>query len=294
MIGVKRPLRFKGVAMMLERCTVEEKFSIEFDGQAFERHEISASALAQSLLALDGLARSSAEAVYGKGADIDIKVSGNFRPGSFIVDMLITHGELIASAAGAVTVLAGVISVGKWAFGKKVKEVQKEENGCVTVENEAGEVSIFNQCIINVYNTARTRDRLSRLTQTLDLEGAESIKLIGEGAVSETVGKQERRYFRQDDGLVLTDNESETMLEVVGPMLNGSPEGWRFSEGEDGIEFTANVEDETFLAEVRERKIILVNGSTIRAIVRTVQRRKVRTRTERTIVEVKEVITPES
>ena len=108
------------------------------------------------------------------------------------------------------------------------------------------------------------------------------------------MGKQERRYFRQDDGLVLTDNESETMLEVVGPMLNGSPEGWRFSEGEDGIEFTANVEDETFLADVRERKIILVNGSTIRAIVRTVQRRKVRTRTERTIVEVKEVITPES
>ena len=79
---------FGGITM-LERFTVEEKFSIEFDGPAFERHEISASALAQSLLALDGLARRSAEAAYGKDAGIEIKVKGDFRPGSFIVDMLI-------------------------------------------------------------------------------------------------------------------------------------------------------------------------------------------------------------
>lgn len=92
---------------------------------------------------------------------------------------------------------------------------------------------------------------------------------------------------------MLTDNRGTYILEIIRPMLNGSPDGWKFSEGEDGIEFTATVEDDDFLAAVRDRKIILVNGSSIRAIVRTVQRKKVRTRTERTVVEVKEVFNPE-
>lgn len=279
---------------MLERHAVQEKFSIQFDGPAFERHEISASALAQSLLALDGLARRSAEAAYGKGADIDIKVKGDFRPGSFIVDMLVQYKDHLETTAAAVAVLTGVIALAKWAFGKKVKNAQAVPDG-IRVENEAGQVAVFNQCTITVYNNARTREQLSRLTQTLDMEGAESIRLLdGEGgAQTEVITKQERRYFKQEDGLVLTDNEVESVLEVVGPKLNGSPDGWTFSEGEDGIEFPANVEDEDFLTAVRERKIILVNGSTIRAIVRTVQRKKVRTRTERTIVEVKEVFPPE-
>ena len=125
------------------------------------------------------------------------------------------------------------------------------------------------------------------------MEGAEHIKLSGDEARTEIISKEDRRFFRQEEGLVLTDNESETLLEVVGPMLNGSPDGWKFSEGEDGMEFTANVADEEFLAAVRDRRIALVNGMTIRAIVRTVQRKRVRTRTDRTIVEVKEVCPPE-
>ena len=52
------------------------------------------------------------------------------------------------------------------------------------------------------------------------------------------------------------------------------------------------MEDEDFLAAIRDRKIVLENGTNIRAIVRTIQRKKVRTRTDRTIVEVKELFPP--
>lgn len=106
-------------------------------------------------------------------------------------------------------------------------------------------------------------------------------------------GKFNKMFFNQSSSCMLTDNRGTYILEIIRPMLNGSPDGWKFSEGEDGIEFTAAVEDDDFLAAVRDRKIILVNGSSIRAIVRTVQRKKVRTRTERTVVEVKEVFNPE-
>lgn len=80
------------------------------------------------------------------------------------------------------------------------------------------------------------------------------------------------------------------ILEVVTPILNGSPQGWRFSEGEGGIEFAAAVEDADFLEKVKKRKIALVYGTCIRAAVKVVQRKAVKIVTERSITEVFEVI----
>lgn len=90
--------------------------------------------------------------------------------------------------------------------------------------------------------------------------------------------------------MVLTDNEAELILNVVGPMMRGSGKGWRFSEGVNGIEFVADVGDEAFLEDVKSRKIAFENGTSIRAVVRTVQRKNMRIVTDRTIVEVREVI----
>lgn len=119
------------------------------------------------------------------------------------------------------------------------------------------------------------------------------MKFVADNSEPQVITRQDRVCFRQEEGLVLTDNEAESILEIVGPKLNGSPKDWTFSEGEDGIEFVADVEDEHFLAAVRDRKIVLENRTNIRAIVRTIQRKKVRTRTDRTIVEVKELFPPD-
>ena len=75
-------------------------------------------------------------------------------------------------------------------------------------------------------------------------------------------------------------------------MMNGSGKGWRFSEGGVDNEFTANVEDDDFLSKVTSREVKFEHGTAIRAIVRTVQRKNIRTVTEKTIVEVKEVYAP--
>lgn len=284
---------------------MDETFSIEFDGPAFEDHRIPVTALAQSLLALDGLAKRVASEAYGKDYGADVKVKAGFKPGSFIVDLIIesfTKDPVAASAGlvtigiGAVSCIKGLIKLGKWAFGEKVKVIEdKHEAGEVKIENTVGDVCVFNQMVVNIYNNARTQSQLSRLTQTLDMDGADQIRIINDPGDNdpEIITKEHRRYFRHEEGIVLTDNESEVILEVVGPMLNGNPKGWTFSEGEDGIEFIATVEDEKFLSEVVNREVVLVNGSMIRAIVRTVQHKNVRTRTDRTIIEVKEVLPPE-
>ena len=278
---------------MSEQHTTREHFSIVFEGPGIGQCSFSASILAQSLLALDRLAQSSAKAVYGANSEIDIQVKGEAKPGAFSVDMDVRHDAPIAAGVtSAAAILGQVIALGKWARGKKVREVGIEETGASLSKTRSG-TPIFNQCAVSVYNNTRTMDQLSRLTQTLDSDGADSVKFVADNSEPQVITRQDRAYFSQEEGLVLTDNEVESFLEIVGPKLNGSPRGWTFSEGEDCMEFVADVEDENFLSAVRERKIVLENGTSIRAIVRTVQRKKVRTRTDRTIVEVKELFPPD-
>ena len=284
---------------MLSADLKQEAFSISFNGEAFDGHDLPAAALAQSLLALDGFSRRAAEAAYGKNVAIDLNVKAGFKSGSFLIDLMIEHPyEAVCAGAAAVTILTGVIQLSKWAFGKKVsvQEAAVEQNK-VVVKNEAGLTCVVYQSVVNLYMSKRTQSQLSRLTQTLDMDGAESITIKGESAdsASQTITREERRFFKQEDGIVITDNEREVLLEVVGPMLNGAAKDWHFCEIDDTntkLVFSANVEDETFLNEVKNGQHNFVNGTTILVVLRTVQRKLQRIRTERTVVEVKAVYPP--
>ena len=75
---------------------------------------------------------------------------------------------------------------------------------------------IFNQCAVTVCNNTRTLDQLSRLTQTLDSDGVDSVKFVADNSEPQVITRQDRVYFRQEEGLVLTDNEAESILEIVG------------------------------------------------------------------------------
>ena len=276
-----------------------ETFSIGFDDIALDRHEIPAVAFAQSLLALDALARRTAEAVYGEGVETEIRVKAGFKPGLFTLNLMAACDNApitnVSAEAGVVPTIKNIIRLCKFAHGKKV-EAQPDDTqpGQLKVTNEAGQVNYFNDRVVNMYNQSRTQSLMSRVTQTLDQEGIESIGIFTDSGDTEheVITKRDREYFRREEGIVLTDNEAEVILEIVGPMTNGSPKGWKFSEGDDGIEFFAAVEDEDFLAKVRSREIKFENGTAVRAVLRTTQRKNIRTITDRTIVEVKEVISP--
>lgn len=297
---------------------MHETFSIHFFGTAFDHCEgddciISPAALAQSLLALDGLAGRAAKALYGNDCEAEIEVRPGFRPGSFLVDIAAAcKNDPSAAAAvlaagptaagGVVHTLKAVIKLGKFAFGKKVEvDPGKVDGDAVSVTNAIGQTQTFGLTAASLHNLARTRSQLSRLTQTLDQEGVDSIRISRDDndPTAEVIEKRDRAYFRHEEGVVLTDNEADMILEIVGAMTNGSGKGWQFSEGCGGIEFHADVEDEDFLNRIKSGEIIFENGTAVRAIVRTVQHltnKTVtdRTVTDRTVVEVKELLPPSS
>lgn len=284
--------------------TMSETFAIEYSGKAFDDNKISAHAVAQSLLALDELIKHASKFVHGEDSVAEVIVKADFRQGAFVVELIAGCKEnpvtAVTDAASAFTVvglLKEIVNLGKFSRGKKAEfDSNKVQGGVVAITNDHGEVSNFNVNVVNIYNQARTRTQLSRLTQTLDKEGAEFIRIYTDDndRSAEVISKKDREFFRREEGIVLTDNEAEVILDIISPMMNGSGKGWRFSEGEDGIEFTANVEDDDFLGKVKSRDIKFENGMAVRAIVRTVQRRNIRTVTDRTIVEVIEVLTPDN
>ncbi len=79
--------------------TITETFFLEFEGEAFDGHRIPAAALAQSLLALDALARSAAEAAYGRGSSAEMSVRAGLKPGVFVIDLVIRDPARAAAAA---------------------------------------------------------------------------------------------------------------------------------------------------------------------------------------------------
>lgn len=171
----------------------------------------------------------------------------------------------------------------------------KADGDAAAITNAIGQTQTFSLTVASLYNQARTRSQLSRLTQTLDQEGVDLIRIFTDDndPTAEVVEKRDRACFRHAEGLVLTDNEADMVLTIVAAMTNGSGQGWQFSEGCGGIAFHADVEDEDFLNRVKSREIKFENGTAVHAIVRTVQRRTNRTVTDRTVVEVKALLHPQ-
>lgn len=275
---------------------MHETFSIEFKGQALDTGKASTHALSQSLSSLEGLIKKAAALIYGNDFAVEVSIAADSRNGVFILDIEDGVSKSCVTKASIFSMIGGLFALCKWAYGKDVKLLEDDkESETVKIQNDIGSVSVFNRYVVNIYNNERAKSQLSRLTQTLDSDGVDSISLFKDKAGQREefkINKEDRKYFSREEGVVLTDNESEVILYVLVGALNGSKFGWRFSEGEDGFEFNATVEDEDFLDGVKNRKITLVNGTTIRAVVRTVQRKNVRTVTDRTVVEVKDVFDP--
>lgn len=233
--------------------TIKESFVIDFDGTAFDKHEISASSVAQSLLALDALLQSVSKQLYGKQAVAEVKIKSGSHLGSFFVYLSIEYSDEDPTKTGAapvlknisvVEVLKDLIRLNKFVLGKSAKpKDQRPEEIRITVGVE----------------------------KSLNADAALSL---------------------QKD-CALKNKTSEVLLTVISPMLNGDRTGWRFSEGNGSSEFAADVEDEDFLQTVRTGKLSWTTGTSLLTSMRALQvKTNDGFNAKRTVLQVKKVIQP--
>lgn len=233
--------------------TIKETFVIDFDGAAFDKNEISASSVAQSLLALDALLQSISKQLYGKQAEAEVKIRSGSHLGSFLVDLSIENPDDDPSKTGAapasknisvVEVLKDLFRLNKFVFGKSAElKDQRPEEIRISVEAD---------------NAVNADTNLS---------------------------------LQKD--CALKDKTSEVVLTVVSPMLDGDRTGWRFSERVGSSEFSADVIDDEFLRKVRNGQISWAHGPCLLTSMRTLQVKTIDGfKTKRTVLKIKEVIQP--
>lgn len=278
---------------MNEGKKVAESFSMTFEGEALEKHQIRARTLAQSLMALDVLAEKAANVQFGKKAYAELNVSSGFKPGSFLVDLVLYYQPVVETAEMAIGTIATVgelLRLGIWLKGRGIRKSEKLNNGRTAVYNSEGNVQVFNNCTVTLMNQPRVRSQADRLTAPLDEEGLEAITLkSGDGSQKVSVKKEDREYFKLGRGRILSYSEEEITLQVLTAQLKDPEKPWRFSEGDEHA-YNAPIEDQDFLSRVRRGECSFKNGTMIRALVRKVQRMTTRLNVERTVVEVREVI----
>ena len=270
-----------------------ETFKIDFNGTAVEKHEMNIGAVAEALFAFKGLAEQTNKIVNGKDIFLDVRVKGGFHAGSFEIELILDYAQQAAAAliplgidkcTSVLSSVVNTIQLYRWAKGRDVEILSNDkENNCL-LQNVIGEQSEFNQCTINIYINKNVKNCMDRMTSVLDDDGFTDIS-IGNVGLTEKISKDDRKFIRIEPGTVISDNTVDIELEITGASYNGSPKGWRFSDGGDGLEFSATVEDDDFLNDVRSRKYIIGNGDSIFVTMRTVQRKQTqRTMTERSIL----------
>lgn len=276
---------------------LRENFTLKFDGVALTSHEMPVSILAESLVALQNIAQRANKVVNGKDAEMTMKVRGGFTAGSFEIQLILdwacqNTSLVVAGVSGVVGSIVGAVQLYRWAKGKDVAALSSAGDN-ITVQDSNGETAVFNNCTVSIYQSKSLKNEFSRLTGPLDMGGVESISIIKNGISEEVIPKAERELFKTETGIVISDQTGAIQLEVVMPSLNGSPKGWRFYEGEGGVEFTATIEDENFLEDVRQGRHSFKSGTCLLVELRTSQKKLQRTITERTVIEVLQLIPPE-
>lgn len=282
-----------------------ETFTIDFVGSAFDNHEIHAGALGYSLVAVDEMMQLIAEELYGSNYAVDTKVTANFKPGSFVVNLIIEKLqsnpiEITAAIAtisnvivpSTVWIFQNTIKLARWAFGKKIKILKETDNRCL-IQNEEGQESYFPRASAHVYKKIRCRSLLSMGTQTLDLKGAEEIRITETSSFAnvtytEVITLKDREIFKLESGVVTNDITDTLELIPIQTRMDGSSKGWVFSLGED--QFKADILDEDFLNKVASGKYIITNTTVIRAIVRIVQYTGLHRETRKYILKVEQVV----
>ncbi len=270
----------------------QEQFSLRLDGSSLNDHSISIKQITQSLNSLESILHKTADKLYGKKVKFVLKVKGGFQAGSFDVNLILDLIDTAKDAAYAVAPIQGcfdtfieVLKLAKFLKGSEPANHQAINN-MIEVTNCKGDIKNFNNCTFNIYNTPNVVTNLDNLTSTLDDVGVDTLQ-FSNGLSNEEIRKSDRPYFKQNQSKVIKSSETNLILEVITPKLNGDPKNWGFYDGSD---FNASIEDEDFLNDVKEGKITFKNGTQLDVLMRIVQRRGQRLITERTIIEVNDVI----
>lgn len=253
-------------------------FTISYDGEATKSNEIDADELATSLLGLSSVLQESNTILNGNYSKMLVKVQGEFKPGSFEVDIATFFTSDGINAAVNIVELLGFVGGGSFSLiklfrytkGKKIltKNQLEGNNYEVTVNNSDAPI-IINGDVITLYESASVHRSFKQVVSPLNNQDMSDIIFMTNDEVCENISRDEREYFTLLDKESLDEKEDIDYFLITQANFDGKQTGWRLSFGESTTpntnknDFPVKILDDNFLQKVKEKKIIVSSENSI-------------------------------
>ena len=273
-----------------EHRSWREEMTINIDGGMARQHEIDAETLGNSLLGLKQLAERTNSTINGSKCKVSVKVKGGFVEGSFEYKVALDFfGAIVPAIPHVVESIKQVIQFKQFLGGSSPNKVEREPGGQTSrVENNSGNVAIFQNSTIVIAETAAATKALKRFFTPLD-SGADSVTLSGgqEPEAVTTVTDEDKETFLNPPSDVYNIDDRERILEVLTAQMDGKADGWRFFDVDEEVEFSAGIADHNFLSAVNGGAYGFLRHKHAAATVRTVKQKvDGRMKTTRTIISI--------
>lgn len=283
---------------------MDEQVLLKYDGPALDEHRMDVRDLAPALMGLSDAIQAAAK-LLDSSARVRLDVKATYE-GSFEIDMLLgvlqdaglffggatatawANGISIADAIkrsvmGAIHIAARITKHG----GKPIDKGPIGDGTQIRIAYPDGMTFEADNMAWAVFSNGKVMTGLEKVVEPLREGLIDSLSLTVDGE-TETVSHEEREGFgskyREE---LLADSTTPMILELVD--VNFRDAAWRVSDGD--ATYSVEIEDPDFLDAVTAGRIRFGSGDSLRADVRTVQRRvNVNLRSERSVVKVHEVI----
>ena len=238
----------------------DASFRLRYRGAALRDGAMDIRDLAPALLALGEIFEEANGLLNSDRAEVRVRINADFRSSSFEVqldiyqDILVQSGMLLGtenvkSAVELIRLIIGdsSIAVGLFRLIKKLKSkpIEKVDREGDNVKFDLdGENITINRDVYNIYMQPGVRRAIPMVTQPIDGEEIDQVELITDGH-TETITKDQAQYFTEealampDDGVIISDEERDQVLEIIQPTLAGEYK-WRLTDGD--AKFTAAYE----------------------------------------------------
>jgi hypothetical protein len=257
---------------------MEQSIRLKYDGEGVREGQMDAYEVAGAIIGFTNLTTRVGRVLYGGNTELSATVTG-FKQGTFNIDLLYSVVEVAGSILGMtggspfdfLQVIAECIEMLKHLKGASPNSIKKANDHSMYVENNHGNVRMFNVNTVNiVLDPATGRDAQKFAGHPLR-RAAETLRVLANDREIAIAHRDEADSFVAiEEGEALLRHEVEMLLQIRTAVLEGKTK-WKFHDGQKT--FSAHIEDEHFLEKTSKGHERFGKGDTLRVRMRTTQRR---------------------
>lgn len=232
--------------------------------------------LAPALIALSNMLEEANRVAFPDSASVKVNVQGNFKGGSFGVDLIAIQSitdqivsmfsgpeasafsnlksilEAIGLIVGTGGAGGGLIGIIKWLHGRKPSSIRTSGDRVVfeVVEESISETFEVDLVAGRLYQSRVVRKALANVVKPLERDGIDIFASGQDGQTAEVIRKDDAPWFTvaESDADIVSDTVAEHVLLQIESAVFKDDNKWRFSDGSGS--FFAEVADPIFVNKI--------------------------------------------